>query len=119
MELYIDTADRETVTIACTSGSTHLEESIQAPHRQAEHLLPAIERMLKRAGKTPADIKAIRVADSGDSFTALRIGVTTANALAYALGCSVRGTGDKALVRKGITAVAPRYSKPPTIHKKK
>ncbi|MFH0973018.1 MAG: hypothetical protein V1768_03475 [Patescibacteria group bacterium] len=59
---------------------------------QAEKLLPAIDKLLKKNKIKLSDIKKIQVENQGGSFTALRIGVVTANALGYALGIPVEGT---------------------------
>jgi tRNA A37 threonylcarbamoyladenosine modification protein TsaB len=42
------------------------------------------------------------VADEGGSFTSLRIGVITANALAYALKIPVIGESGRALTKKKL-----------------
>ncbi len=119
MDLFISTADRETITLRLSDGKASVEKTIAAHRLQADALLPAIEKILAGRKRRTSDITAITVEEAGDSFTALRIGVATANALGYALGCRVRGVVSKALKKRGIAVVAPAYSKPPTIHKKK
>ncbi len=63
-------------------------------------LLVAVDALVERAGRTPAAIEAV-VCDQGPgSFTGVRVGVTTANALALALGVPARGvTSLEALAR--------------------
>lgn len=50
------------------------------------HLLPAIQRMLKTAGCTLADIELFAVATGPGSFTGLRIGLATVKSFAATLG---------------------------------
>jgi len=76
------------------------------------------------------DLKEIKVKNTGESFTALRIGVITANALAYGLGIPVKpGTRDnpstlrqaqpsgfaKSKKYKNFSVVAPVYDREPNI----
>lgn len=62
-----------------------VRQKIKAPRQQAEKLLPAIDRMLRTKKIKLNAIKKIVVVNRGGSFTSLRIGVLTANALGYAL----------------------------------
>ena len=48
-------------------------------------LMPMVESMLKNADLTAADCDAIAVANGPGSFTGIRIGVSAANGLAFAL----------------------------------
>ncbi len=59
-------------------------KEVAAPRRQAEALLPAIIDLLAEQKISPAELRLIQVVVKGGSFTSLRIGVLTANALAYA-----------------------------------
>lgn len=68
---------------------------VSAKAKQAEKLIPAIDALLKKEKISLKKIKKIQVENSGGSFTALRIGVATANALAYALNLSVEGQQKK------------------------
>lgn len=117
MTLYINTADRNQITIALKLGDkTIATKSFAAPQRQAERLLPEIDKLLKKVKKKLSDLKKIEVMEQGSSFTALRIGVLTGNALAYALNIPVVSTGgQKTLTKKGIKVVAPEYDRMPNI----
>lgn len=91
---------------------------VEAHYSQAEKLLPLVEKILNKHHLGLNDLKSIKVQDQGGSFTSLRIGVITANALGYALGIPVigqKGTGKKS---KGIYLVEPKYSGKPNITKK-
>ena len=57
----------------------------------AAALAPAIEHAVSRAGWRMADLELVAVSIGPGSFTGLRVGVTTAKSLAYALGCEVLG----------------------------
>jgi tRNA threonylcarbamoyladenosine biosynthesis protein TsaB len=117
MTLYIDTSDRSKITIALKTGTKNLAaKSFLAPQKQAEKLLVEIDRLLQKSKKKLTDLKQITVMDQGSSFTALRIGVLTANALAYALNIPVvSASGRKTLVKKNIRVVAPEYDRLPNI----
>lgn len=57
--------------------------------RSAQSLVPAIQRLLQSADVRPGDVNVIAVTVGPGSFTGLRIGVTTAKTLAYALKAEV------------------------------
>lgn len=135
MILYIDTTDNEFMTIALfkhESNSFSLISllKIKAFRKQSEKLLPNIEKILKDKKMTLSDLDLICVNDEGGSFTSLRIGIITANALAYALKIKVQAaniTEDNKLVLKDYQGkkflnnyiVEPKYSAEPNITKAK
>jgi tRNA threonylcarbamoyladenosine biosynthesis protein TsaB len=124
MTLYIDTTNNDKIIIALKKqGRVIIKKELVAERAQAEKLLPAIDKLLKNNQLDLKTIKKMEVANSGGTFTALRIGVVTANTLAYALGIPVCGTsGQGATVRtrnNRFTIVKPIYSRAPNITKKK
>jgi len=54
-------------------------------------ILPAVEGLLADAGREIADLTALAVDVGPGSFTGIRVGVTTAKSLAWALGLPVTG----------------------------
>lgn len=74
-------------------GSAAVLEPPQSPvvvpfapmQRSARALAPAVHEALTRAGWKPTDVRVVAVTAGPGSFTGLRIGVTTAKTLAYAL----------------------------------
>ena len=95
-----------------------------------------LAKRMKEKGKPWESIKGIIVENKGGSFTALRIGIVTANALGYALGIPVASSKfpEKASGPRGFTGkvkslklknstkysvVMPEYEKEPNITVKK
>jgi tRNA threonylcarbamoyladenosine biosynthesis protein TsaB len=59
--------------------------------RSAQSLAPAIDQLLRTSGVKPAELGLVATTIGPGSFTGLRVGVTTAKTLAYALGCQCLG----------------------------
>ncbi|HOZ56281.1 MAG: Glycoprotease family protein [Parcubacteria group bacterium ADurb.Bin316] len=124
MILYINTikdqADRIELKIKKNSKIL-VATTIKARAQQSEKLIPGIRRLLNDQGIDIKEIKKIEVENYGGSFTALRIGVATANALGYALCLPVFGAVGSKKESKDFDVVAPLYNKNPDItisHKK-
>lgn len=84
MFLALDTAtDRASVALG-RPGAEPLEESIGGARRHAAALLPAIQRLLQRAGGSLDDLRGIALSDGPGSFTGLRVGASVAKALVQA-----------------------------------
>lgn len=154
MHLYLDTTDGETIKLALAQGGKVVAvKTVAAKHRQSEKLLREVERLLQKVtvrkvtGSFDSSrgrdslrmtklLKGIIVTKGPGKFTATRIGVTTANALAYALQIPVAGVtqeeyadvqtwiaaGKQALGKKKWSiklAVEPQYGGEPNISKPK
>lgn len=87
MKLYIDTSSSEKVIV----GLDKKRFETDARREKAQRLLPFIDEVLKKEGKKLEDIKEIEVNTGPGSFTGLRVGVSVANALGWALGVPVNG----------------------------
>lgn len=121
MILTINTSQPKIVELLLQKDKNHTVASlkISAAHRQAEILLPALEKILRKAKLSLTGIKAIKIFNQGQGFTSLRIGVVTANALAYALNVPILPITGKPLRKRGLSVSVPLYDKPPTITKKR
>lgn len=80
----------ETSTTLCSvsiakEGKIIAVKEINQGYTHAENLHVFIEEVLKKAGKTPKDLNAIAVGGGPGSYTGLRIGVSAAKGLAFAL----------------------------------
>ena len=120
MDLFIDTADKEK-TIVCLkkSGKEIGSAVIKNNFDQAEKLLPQIDRLLDENQLGKQDLKNIYVNSRGDSFTSLRVGIITANALAFGLGIPVKDFENDSIAKENIEMVKPKYSMEPKITIKK
>jgi len=87
MKLYINTSDREKIVVGL--GEKKYEEI--AHDGTSQKLLPLISESLKKQKIDFKDITQIEVETGPGSFTGLRIGVSVANALGWALGVKVNG----------------------------
>jgi len=120
--LYINTASALEIIIGLINNSSFLaRKKIKAPRRQSEKLLISIDKLLSDHKIRLNKLSGIIVADKGSSFTSLRIGILTANALAYGLGISVQSEdnflkhGLKNKDIKSLNIVTPIYERPVNI----
>src|SRR3989338_10193172 len=124
MTLYIDTTQNNLVEIGLKDKKKFIaKRKFKSDHTQAERLLPGIAKLLEANKLKLSDLKKIDVANRAGSFTSLRIGVVTANALGYGLGVPAAGERDRIRrVNRGqrrFNLIEPLYSGAPDIIKKK
>lgn len=122
MDLYIDTtANDEIILILIDDTGKEIKKIIKAHRAQAEKLLLGIDNLLKIKKLALSDIRKIIVNNQGGSFTALRIGIITANALGYALNLLVEANNQGCIsgVKQQFCVVAPQYDREPEITQKK
>lgn len=146
MYLYINTSQSEKIVLALMNkkGEILKLKSIQAKYKQSERLLKEIDKILNVSVGTPQravlgleNLKGVLVVVGPGGFTALRIGVATANTLAWSLDIPILGMenknnlDDKKLIDKNFKKilklkkfnsanvagrqVLPKYGKQPNI----
>lgn len=92
MILIINTADTKKVFIGLAKdGKLIAKKQFIAQYHQAEKLLPEIDKLLAKQACKLASLQAIFVVSGPGPFTALRIGIITANTLGWALKIPVAG----------------------------
>jgi len=124
MILSINTTNKNKIEISLKEGERIVvHKEFEAKHSQAEKLLPEIQKMLKAKKIKLSAIAGIEVANVSreeTGFTALRIGVVTANALGYTLGVSVKGEVEEKRKQKKpleFDVIKPIYNREPNIGK--
>ncbi len=126
--LLIDSRDRETAFIGTAEGG-EVRMARRVPIFGATHrILTAVRRLVKSS-----EISGVTVAVGPGSFTAVRMGVVVANALAYGLSVPILGVriptseppsrhtldilAARPAGKRGI--VLPVYARPPSITKRR
>ena len=85
--LALDTATDQG-SLALVEGETLLlEYSLESAGTYLSRLLPGVAAAFAAVGREPADLGAVGVSVGPGNFTGLRLGIATAKALAWALGC--------------------------------
>ncbi len=136
MFLYLNTASYEKIILALidNKGAVLKLKKIKAPYQQSEKLLSAIEKLKIKSQKLKVkELKGIIIVAGPGSFTSLRIGLATANTLAWACQISIIGVkyknspNDEALIKEGwrkiskikrFKQVLPFYGQEPNIGRK-
>lgn len=88
-------------------------ERLSEPPGHARELMPAIARCMEQSGLAWRDLDAIAVGVGPGPFTGLRIGVTTARALAGAHGAELRPVSSLAALALGAGGSTGGDSSPP------
>jgi len=101
-QLAIDTIGRS--ASVAVLGRTHVlfQQYLPASPRAAATLAPTIKALLAVSRDQGHELRLISVADGPGSFTGLRIGVTTAKTLGYALGLPVVGVDSLAAIAAAV-----------------
>jgi tRNA threonylcarbamoyladenosine biosynthesis protein TsaB len=106
--LVLDTStERATVAVSLRDGKALVAD----PGSSRQHgrgLVLCIRDLLRRGELRPADLIAIGVGLGPGSFTGLRIGLTAAKTLAYAVGCPLYGIDSLEAIARNAPIDIPR-----------
>lgn len=91
LTLAIDTATKVCTAALCREREMLAEYTINMGMTHSEGLLPQLEQLLARTGTAKKDIGLLAVSMGPGSFTGLRIGLATAEAMAYSWQCCLHG----------------------------
>jgi len=94
------------------SNATQRPATALSPdQRSAQSLLPAIAALMADLGRQPQAIRQIAVTNGPGSFTGLRVGVTAAKTLAYALNAKTVGVDTlDVIARQAIESLTSNVS---------
>ena len=104
-KIYIDTTDNTKVLVKLAIDGNEFVKEKKVEVRSAQLVLPLLEELLSEHSLTSQDLDEIEVNEGPGSFTGVRVGVSIANALAFALGIPV----NKTKIIDGKTLVQPKY----------
>lgn len=91
MILYINTKDQKVTSVSLKKNGKVIKSLSKKNEYGSQVLLPLIEKILKAEKLDYKDLEEIEVETGPGSFTGLRVGVSVANALGFALGIPVNG----------------------------
>ena len=92
MIVAIESASTDpSVAVATDDGRLLQLDGWSAAPRQAHELLPRLMTALTAAGGSTSEVAGIGIGLGPGSFTGLRVGMSVAKGLAFALGCPVVG----------------------------
>lgn len=91
LTLAIDTATKVCTVALCRDTKILAEYSINMGMTHSEGLLPQLDQLLARTGVKKEEIELIAISMGPGSFTGLRIGLATAEAMAYSWQCYLHG----------------------------
>ena len=86
MELQIDTSTRYASVGLSAEGESRVEIAWRSERNHSVELAPAINRALEHANARITDLDAVIVASGPGAFSALRVGMSTAKAIASTKG---------------------------------
>lgn len=106
--LILETSGRVGDVALAAAGSVVAARQLEEARRHARDLAAATAELLRERGWRAGDLSAILVSLGPGSFTGLRVGLASAKALAYAVGCPLLGVPTfQAVVRQ--SAADSRY----------
>ena len=93
MELAIDTSTRFASIGLSSEGALVIELTWRSDRNHSVELVPNVRRLLKRVGIRVADLEAIYIASGPGGFSALRVGMSAAKAMAVSLDIPLVAVG--------------------------
>jgi len=104
--LGIDTSTGVTAALA-RPGRVLTSRAVSATNVHAEQLMPLVSEVVAESGHVLADLAGIVVGVGPGPFTGLRVGIVTAQTLAYVLDVPVRGVCSLDIVALTYAATRP------------
>ena len=89
VKLYIDTRDNKCVIARLDLNGELFEEQSSSPNMRPESIINLIDKVCKNAKIDINKVDNITVEKGPGSYTGLKVGVSVANALSFALGKKV------------------------------
>jgi len=83
--LAIEASQKDLSVAVCARDGSIGVECGQGDPRESDQLMPAIDRLMVRAGWVPRDLSAVAVSTGPGGFTSLRISIATAKGICEAL----------------------------------
>lgn len=99
--LALDTATLVSSVALATTDTLLAEITLQTKKTHSELLMPHIAKLMDMAEVAKSDLKAVAVSIGPGSFTGLRIGLSTAKTLAYAMNIPLIGVPTLAAMAYG------------------
>ena len=84
--LLIETATQVCSVALSNDNNVVARRESDSPNAHSSHLAVFVDEILKECGLMPSDLDAVCVSSGPGSYTGLRIGVSSAKGLCYALG---------------------------------
>lgn len=132
MFLYLDTSSEEAkIKLFNKSGKIHDQKNWQSQKNQSEELLTEIDNILLKNNLNKSELFGIIVNQGPGSYTGLRVGLSTANAIAFSLNIPILGVkngANSAKIKKIVSSfdkgsqkslILPVYKYPAKITKPK
>ncbi len=102
--LGIETSGPVGSVAVCRDESVLASYNLPEGARHARDIVPAVNRVLCEGGIERGAVSAVAVSEGPGSFTGLRVGVTCAKALFYALGWSAIGVPSLHVLAENVPA---------------
>ncbi len=83
--LILDTADNKKITVGLIINGKKDIQTKKIASNKTQIILPMIDEVLKKHSLKQEDLSEIRINPGPGSFTGLRVGLSIANALSFAL----------------------------------
>jgi tRNA threonylcarbamoyladenosine biosynthesis protein TsaB len=97
--------------VALANGPTLVaERTLDEARRHARDLAPAIAELLRELGWRPRDLGGVVVSLGPGSYTGLRVGITTAKTLAFAIGCAAIGVPTFQIIARQSEVATPELA---------
>lgn len=107
--LQIETATSTCSVALAIDGKTTVLKEENAPNIHAAYLTLFIDEVMKNAGCAYVDLDAIAVSKGPGSYTGLRIGVSTAKGLCFALDKPLLAIDTLSMMASGFLSAHPNY----------
>lgn len=107
MNLYIDSSNNRKTVIRLDTR----EYVFEYASPRSQNVLKAVMDSIEAEKKALTDLTSITVVEGPGSFTGLRVGLSIANALSFALSIPING-------QEAGTTIMPKYGAEPSINHK-